>query len=221
MVNHNKPTGDPNCPSHIRRAKRLAREIEEECFTETLDDPIEDSFSSQPQSTEVNDIPTSVSSMLPPPIQRTNEWVSPETSEGSARIQPATGRSTNNISDDSSSAPISVSLRRGGQKRKAEDDLHNLLGRALDPARREECMYARVLTDDLRIAREEIRYIQGKYDSVCRELERTKDQLRKLENANNFLRMHNTFIKAQFKPGTPFPEIFNEAVELGMGVESS
>jgi len=45
-------------------------------------------------------------------------------------------------------------------------------------------MYVRLITDDLRIAREENRYIQGKYDSVCHELERKKDELRKLETAN-------------------------------------
>ena len=116
--------------------------------------------------------------------------------------------------NESSAIPagVSVSLRREGQKRKAENDLHDLLGRALNPVRREESMYVWLITDDLRIAQEEIRYIQGKYNSVCHELERTKDELRKLENANNFLRMHNTFIKAQIKPGTPFPEVFEEAV---------
>ena len=75
MLNHSKPTGDPDCPSHIRRAKRLARDIEEECFIETLDDPVEE-FSSQPQPT-VNDPPgPAARSTMPPPLSydtNTNE----------------------------------------------------------------------------------------------------------------------------------------------------
>ena len=56
--------------------------------------------------------------------------------------------------------------------------------------------------------------MQGKYESVCRGLERTNDEL---ENVDNFLRMHNTSIKAQINLGTPFPEVFEEAVQSGMG----
>ncbi|KAI5785850.1 hypothetical protein EDC01DRAFT_597742, partial [Geopyxis carbonaria] len=38
MVNHTKPTGDPDCPTHIRRAKRVAREIEQAYDVDVLDD---------------------------------------------------------------------------------------------------------------------------------------------------------------------------------------
>lgn len=38
MVNYTKPTGDSDCPAHIRRAKHVAREIEQAYDVDMLDD---------------------------------------------------------------------------------------------------------------------------------------------------------------------------------------
>ncbi|KAF8470655.1 hypothetical protein BDZ91DRAFT_641659, partial [Kalaharituber pfeilii] len=38
MITHPKPSGDPNCPEHIKRAKRINRDIQNDVGVWTIDD---------------------------------------------------------------------------------------------------------------------------------------------------------------------------------------
>ena len=38
FCNEKKPTGDPNCPEHVKRAKRIQREIDNDCGVQEIDD---------------------------------------------------------------------------------------------------------------------------------------------------------------------------------------